>query len=655
MQGTEHIAPKTSGTAASGTAKSSVFFQPKLTVNQPDDLYEQEADATADRVIHMAVPAGGEPKGMESELEEKHVQHKGESRGAVPHTDSRFEQYVAGLGGRGNPLLTEERRFFESRFNRDFSDVRIHTDNAAAQSAHSIHAYAYTSGTNVVFGAGQYQPSTEKGRRLMAHELTHVVQQKSDSSGQPHSFIQREEIEDIYKGTRVYAIVINKSNNRIGFLTDSGFILRGTVDTDIDLGFYTVRVNFAEHKWVFDPKQVKSGLRFWVTLEKAIPWTLSYVEPIPLTVTNGFSESEQERSPTRIKEQIVDLIDAKNQESTIQALEILSNLNAVDLGDLLHLLKEDGDFALMALGNALPEAMKQGIDVSRLLFALDAVNNTEDELYIDNFSNYYVDPSSFGKPDPEREKQGKWNIKIIFTYDLFPARAINLYADDIKDDSGSAKIKPTYGEGGLLYPPRLSKGTVPKMWAAKKAVIDKIEEGNIEFIGVAHAAAESVINLMVLTQSLLTATLPSATNPRMATQATGLRRPITEAFNRQPGRWLDDFQGGSNMSKQALEYEARACNKDPGKGYYKDNVQFDGYENSKLVDAKYYPKDSKMTKSLQGENYFVGNKLLDQARRQLRAAGSTSIEWRVASEEAASKIRQLFQANDINITVVFFP
>jgi len=209
MQGTEHIAPKTSGTAASGTAKSSVFFQPKLTVNQPDDLYEREADVMADRVMRMAVPAGGEPRGTESKPEERYVQREVESRGAVPQADSRFERYVAGLGGRGNPLLTEERRFFESRFNRDFSDVRIHTDNAAAQSAHSIHAQAYTSGTNVVFGAGQYQPNTEKGRHLMAHELTHVMQQ------QGHIARQAAPEEPMDFETRLNRVKAFLTNNRI--------------------------------------------------------------------------------------------------------------------------------------------------------------------------------------------------------------------------------------------------------------------------------------------------------------------------------------------------------------------------------------------------------------------------------------------------------
>jgi hypothetical protein len=90
------------------------------------------------------------------------------------------------LGLPGRPLDESTRAFFESRFAHNFSSVRIHTDAEAARSAHSMNALAYTVGPHVVFGAGQFAPQTNHGRRLLAHELTHVVQQsRSTSSLQP--------------------------------------------------------------------------------------------------------------------------------------------------------------------------------------------------------------------------------------------------------------------------------------------------------------------------------------------------------------------------------------------------------------------------------------------------------------------------------------
>ena len=84
------------------------------------------------------------------------------------------------LAGPGQPLEASTRVFMESRFGHDFSGVRVHTDRRAAESARSIDALAYTVGSHVVFGAGQFTPDTLAGRRLLAHELTHVVQQAPD-------------------------------------------------------------------------------------------------------------------------------------------------------------------------------------------------------------------------------------------------------------------------------------------------------------------------------------------------------------------------------------------------------------------------------------------------------------------------------------------
>ncbi|MDR4484432.1 MAG: DUF4157 domain-containing protein [Nitrospirales bacterium] len=87
----------------------------------------------------------------------------------------------------GQPLDVPIRAFFEPHFGHDFSQVRVHTDARAVESARMVDALAYTVGRNVVFGAGQYVPGTNAGQKLLAHELTHVVQQSNVSpSGQLH-------------------------------------------------------------------------------------------------------------------------------------------------------------------------------------------------------------------------------------------------------------------------------------------------------------------------------------------------------------------------------------------------------------------------------------------------------------------------------------
>jgi hypothetical protein len=86
------------------------------------------------------------------------------------------------LGGSGHPLDAASRAFFEPRFGRDFSRVRIHTGLQAAESTRAIHARAYTRGSDIVFDQGEYQPSSQAGRHLLAHELTHVLHQSAAPS-----------------------------------------------------------------------------------------------------------------------------------------------------------------------------------------------------------------------------------------------------------------------------------------------------------------------------------------------------------------------------------------------------------------------------------------------------------------------------------------
>jgi len=96
----------------------------------------------------------------------------------------------------GQPLDPTMRGFMEPRFGHDFSRVRVHSDARAAESAESVNALAYTGGLHIVFGKGRYEPTSREGRRLLAHELTHVVQQRAgvhleDGAGEPNDTYER--------------------------------------------------------------------------------------------------------------------------------------------------------------------------------------------------------------------------------------------------------------------------------------------------------------------------------------------------------------------------------------------------------------------------------------------------------------------------------
>jgi len=193
---------KTTAAKIASNVKDAPFFlpvQPKLTVNNPNDEYEREADATADKVMRMSndkvssntffQPAAIQRKCKHCEEEEKRLQKK-ETPSQSNTVASSTESYISNLSG-GKTLSQSERNFFEPRMGYDFSDVRVHTDSSANQSAKDINALAYTHGNNIVFAQNQYRPESNDGRHLMAHELTHVVQQ--NGSINKKSIVQRSE------------------------------------------------------------------------------------------------------------------------------------------------------------------------------------------------------------------------------------------------------------------------------------------------------------------------------------------------------------------------------------------------------------------------------------------------------------------------------
>lgn len=148
-------------------------LQAGLSAGSVDDPFEREADRVADRVMASAVPEAGGAAPVR-------VQRLAGSASAGQDEVPPLVQDV--LGSPGQPIAQAARAFMEARFGYDFGHVRVHTDDKARDSARAMNALAYTAGRHVVFGAGQYSPGTAPGRRLLAHELAHTIQQRSTNS-----------------------------------------------------------------------------------------------------------------------------------------------------------------------------------------------------------------------------------------------------------------------------------------------------------------------------------------------------------------------------------------------------------------------------------------------------------------------------------------
>jgi Domain of unknown function (DUF4157) len=200
--------------------KDELGIQTKLKISEPGDMYEQEADRVADEVMRMPATeshrtelkeGNGEiawsneissqitpfiqrqsvPE-IEEDVEKTLLDNSGEEEDIEPDETgmpkrengaaSLNSEYTSNIHiprGSGHPLTKDGRDFMEQRFGLDFSRVRVHTNAEAEKSSQELQARAYTIGENIYFNRDQYAPSSIEGRKLLAHELTHVVQQSA--------------------------------------------------------------------------------------------------------------------------------------------------------------------------------------------------------------------------------------------------------------------------------------------------------------------------------------------------------------------------------------------------------------------------------------------------------------------------------------------
>ena len=163
--------------------------QAKLRLGPVDDPLEREADRVADAVVggQSAGPIGRAPPAAQrmcagcagEEREEQPVQRKCASCTSTKAGHGSAEVAGRAVSGGGTPLSPELRAYFEPRFARDLSAVRLHTHGSAAAAAGAIGARAFTVANDIGFASGEFRPRQPEGRRLIAHELAHVAQQRA--------------------------------------------------------------------------------------------------------------------------------------------------------------------------------------------------------------------------------------------------------------------------------------------------------------------------------------------------------------------------------------------------------------------------------------------------------------------------------------------
>ena len=168
-----------------------LFVQSKLTVGAPNDPYEHEAEAVADKVMQMPEQNFLQRKCAHCKEEEKkqvqrkpisqnittNIQAKGEAGASVSNS---LSNKINASQGSGSRMDGNTQSFMQSRFGSNFNNVKIHTDGDAVQMNRTLNAKAFTTGNDIYFNEGQYQPGTDRGKHLLAHELTHTIQQNNN-------------------------------------------------------------------------------------------------------------------------------------------------------------------------------------------------------------------------------------------------------------------------------------------------------------------------------------------------------------------------------------------------------------------------------------------------------------------------------------------
>ena len=291
-----------------------LLFSSSFMIGRSGDRYEQEADRVADQVtqgshkrpvqatlssgarnIQRACAACSSGGGKCPQCEEEEIQRKplsstispliqrqsdiGQQRengDATSHSSLTSEKHsvrksasglIGSLRNGGERLPGPSRAFFESRLHYDFGQVRTHTGPRAEEAARSVNARAFTIGRDVFFGAGQYAPDTSEGQRLLAHELTHVVQQTSSSSHRA-STIQRQAASNAPTATP----------ERDKDATTAGMIVEDTA-TDLQPGQMKRAISLTSYRLPSAPPRILNWLQ-WDAIRKVV-LTLKMAQILP--------------------------------------------------------------------------------------------------------------------------------------------------------------------------------------------------------------------------------------------------------------------------------------------------------------------------------------------------------------------------------------
>lgn len=235
------------------------IVQPKLELTTPGDSYEREADRMADFVMQKG--GGNASAEMPSAASVVHPTiSRSVSGSAGVVVDTATEGGINASRGGGLPMPEALRSQMESGFGADFSGVRLHTDSKAADLSRGIQAKAFTYGNDIFFNSGQYQPHSAAGQRLIAHELTHVVQQSGKVGREGEEDAEYENIKELLK-----TILLSKQGRNKKVAVEPMKVIKAIIDKIMEMFFDLLNCSLNQIRQGFDIEEIYKNIKTLLT------------------------------------------------------------------------------------------------------------------------------------------------------------------------------------------------------------------------------------------------------------------------------------------------------------------------------------------------------------------------------------------------------
>lgn len=268
------------------------ILQTKLKVNEPGDIYEKEADRVADEVVNSTTPSI-QQQPMEEEKDtlqrkysacekEEELQMKAESGQVAGNASPEVSQKIQNAGG-GNRLSSSVNSEMSQKMGADFSNVNIHTSSEAVRLNQSLGARAFTHGKDIFFNSGEYNPDGREGKRLLAHELVHTLQQRGT--------IRREEIENENISENTFQEFVDELNLR--HFSAAELLTKGGSHHDSEHPGYGLNTDPPRNLWMNIVQTIELLDAFRESIGKAITITSAYRSPEYNATLEGAAANSQ--------------------------------------------------------------------------------------------------------------------------------------------------------------------------------------------------------------------------------------------------------------------------------------------------------------------------------------------------------------------------